>query len=103
MKKDRVIVEIERADEAKKVEETVKTGYIETAIENLVQWIGVEDDLADSYVRLATSTSDSSSQKAYRRLADESESVSIQLSDLLKSFDALNAARVRRIELLDGL
>jgi len=62
VKRERVIVEFEGAKEAKKVEETVKTGYVETAIESLIQWMAVEDDLADSYEELAKSASAAASQ-----------------------------------------
>jgi uncharacterized protein Smg (DUF494 family) len=103
MKRERVIVEFEGAKEAKKVEETVKTGYVETAIESLVQWMAVEDDLADSYEELAKSHKDAASQKVYRQLHEESNSVSAKLSGLVRSLEALDAAQVHRIEMLRDL
>jgi rubrerythrin len=103
MKRERVIVEFEGAREAKKVEETVKTGYVETAIESLIQWMAVEDDLADSYEELAKSDKDPASQKVFRQLHEESKSVSSKLAGLVRSMEALDAAQVHRIEMLADL
>ena len=103
MKRERVIVEFEGAKEAKKVEETVKTGYVETAIESLIQWMAVEDDLADSYEDLAKNAKDAASQKVYRQLHEESKAVSSKLSGLVRSLEALDAAQVHRIEMLGDI
>jgi rubrerythrin len=103
MKRERVIVEFEGAKEAKKVEESVKTGYVETAIESLIQWMAVEDDLADSYEELAKSAKDPASQKVFRQLHEESKSVSSKLTGIVRSMEALDAEQVHRIELLGGL
>jgi len=103
VKRERVLVEFEGAKEAKKVEESVKTGYVETAIESLIQWMAVEDDLADSYEELAKNAKDPASQKVFRQLHEESRSVSSKLSGLVRSMEALDAAQVHRIELLGSL
>ena len=50
MKRARVLKEFDSIDDAKKVEETVKTGYAETSIESLLHWAAVEEDLAESYL-----------------------------------------------------
>lgn len=103
MKRERVIVEFEGAKEAKKVEETVKTGYVETAVESLIQWMAVEDDLTDSYEELAKKSKDAASQKVFRQLHEESKSVSAKLAGLVRSMEALDAAQVHRIEMLGDL
>ena len=103
MKRERVIVEFQGAREAKKVEETVKTGYVETAIESLIQWMAVEDDLADSYEELAKSHKDAATRKVFGQLHEESKSVSAKLAGLIRSMEALDAAQVHRIEMLGDL
>ena len=103
MKRERVLVEFEGAKEAKKVEESVKTGYVETAVESLIQWMAVEDDLADSYEELAKNSKDAASQKVFRQLHEESKSVSAKLTGLVRSMEALDAAQVHRIEMLGDL
>lgn len=96
-------MEFETPEDARKIEETVKTGYAESSIETLLQWIAVEEDLADNYGRLSEASSDGSRKGAYTQLRDESKSNIGELARLLKDIEALDRARVRRIELLTGL
>jgi hypothetical protein len=103
MTRNRVIVEFNSTGDAKKVEETVKTGYAETSIENLVHWVAVEEDLVDSYGRLAESTKDPASKAAFRKLQEESTNNIKELSGILRSLEGLDRARIRRIELLEDL
>jgi hypothetical protein len=103
MARNRVIVEFDTANDAKKVEETVKTGYAEPSIESLFQWIAVEEDLEETYGRLSESSSVQKERSAFRELREESKTNVAELSRLLKSFEALDNARVRRIEVLAGL
>ena len=91
------------AEEAKKVEETVKTGYLEVTIDTLINWIGVEDDLANSYEGLASKAQTPAAKAAYRRLCDESRKNIEQLTGLQKSLESLDRARVQRLKLLESL
>ncbi len=99
----RVIVELTSTGDARKVEESVKTGYAETSIENLVQWLAVEEDLAESYARLAAGSKEAAARRAYQKLQEESRSNAAELAKMLKSLEALDRARIRRIELLSDL
>ncbi|MDE1857546.1 MAG: hypothetical protein KGI26_00565 [Thaumarchaeota archaeon] len=101
--KNRVLTEFDSTVDAKKVEETVKTGYIDTTVENLVQWCAVEDDLADTYGRLADAAKGQAEKAAFKQLRDESERNKAELSKLLKVVEELDRARVGRIERLAGL
>jgi hypothetical protein len=101
--KERLITEVNTAEEAKKVEETVKTGYLEVTIDTLINWIGVEDDLANSYEGLASKAQTPAAKAAYRRLCDESRKNIEQLTGLQKSFESLDRARVQRLKLLESL
>jgi hypothetical protein len=103
MSHNRVIVELDSPSDAKKVEETVKTGFTETSIETLTQWMAVEDDLAESYGRLSQIAKDSASREVFRKLQGESRTNISELSKLLKSLEELDRARVKRVEMLDGL
>jgi len=103
MTKQRIISEVNSAGDAKKVEETVKTGYAETSIENLVRWAAVEEDLAESYGRLAGGSKTQERRDAFRSLQKESERNMVELSGLVEYLEGLDKARVKRIELLDGL
>lgn len=103
MTRNRVIVEFDSVDDAKKVEETVKTGYAETSIENLTQWLAVEEDLVDSYGRMAESAKNSKQRDAFKKLQGESKTNLSELARLLKSLEVLDKARIARIDLLSGL
>jgi hypothetical protein len=103
MKRERIISEVETVEEGKKVEETVKTGYIEPVIETIVNWIGVEEDLEGSYERMAAKQDSASRRGVFQRLAAESEANIVTLTELKKSFDALDKARIERIKQLVGV
>ena len=91
------------AEEAKRVEETVKTGYLETTIDTLINWIGVEDDLANSYGNLASKAQTSPARAAYTQLCEESKKNIEQLTGLQRSLESLDRARVQRLKLLTSL
>jgi hypothetical protein len=101
--KERLIVEVSTAKEAKNVEETVKTGYLDATIDTLTNWMGVEDDLADSYEGLADKAQTPAAKAAYRRLCDESKKSIEQLTEIQKSLEGLDKAQVQRLKLLAGL
>jgi hypothetical protein len=101
--KERLIAEVDSAEEAKKVEETVKTGYLEATIDTLVNWIGVESDLADSYESLASKAQTPAAREGYKRLCDESRKNIEQLTGLQRSLEGLDKAQVQRLKLLASL
>jgi hypothetical protein len=98
-----VIKEFSSVEDAKKVEETVKTGYVETSIESLVHWAAVEDDLAESYGLMAESSRESTSHDAFLLLQQESKRNTVELSGLVDYLEGLDKARIKRIEMLEGL
>ncbi len=103
MAKQRIISEVASAEDARKVEETVKTGYAETSIENLVNWAAVEEDLEESYGKLAESSESPAKKEAFRKLQEESRRNMVELTGLVEYLEGLDRARVKRIELLNGL
>ena len=103
MTRTRLLKEINSLEEAKKVEETVKTGYTETAIENLVYWAAAEEDLAESYGEMAQDSKNQAKRDAFIRLQEDSKRNMVEISGLVDYLKGLDDARVRRIELLKGL
>jgi len=99
----RIIKEFDSTEDAKKVEETIKTGYAETSIESLVQWAAVEEDLAETYARLADESREPKRHDAFLLLGEESKRNTTELLGLVEYLEGLDKARVRRIELLKGL
>ena len=100
MTRERIIAEVHTPQDAKKVEETVKTGYAETLIETLVDWMGVEEDLAISYETLASRPENSARKGAFEQLAKESRANIDRLTELREAFEDLDRKRVQRISLL---
>ncbi|HYC11812.1 MAG TPA: hypothetical protein VEC02_04035 [Nitrososphaerales archaeon] len=103
MKRERIIAEVETVSDARKVEETVKTGYVEALIETLVNWIGVEEDLVSSYERFASRQTNTQAKDVFQQLAKESGENVETLTDLKKSFEMLDKARISRIEQLSKM
>jgi len=103
MKRERIIAEVENVSDARKVEETVKTGYAEALIETLVNWIGVEEDLVSSYEQLASKQGNAQAKGVLQKLAKESDENIVSLNELKKSLEKLDRARVSRIEQLSQM
>jgi uncharacterized protein Smg (DUF494 family) len=101
--RSRLIKEFDTTEDAKKVEETVKTGYSETSIENLVHWAAVEEDLAESYRKMGEASESPARKNAFRQLHEESKRNMVELNGLVEYLEGLDRARVKRIELLGGL
>lgn len=101
--RQRILSEFTSAEDAKKVEETVKTGYAEPCIENLVHWAAVEEDLEESYGRLAKAAKTPQQESTFRQLQDESRRNVVELSGLTEYLEGLDRARVKRIEALSKL
>jgi hypothetical protein len=100
MKRDRIISDVE---DAKKLEETVKTGYAEVSIETLTNWIGVEEDLANSYDQLEAKEKSAERKSVFHQLGQDSRANVAKLSDLRRTLEALDKARVGRIDQLTDL
>ena len=102
MKRERIIADVENLEDARKVEETIKTGYIEASIETIVNWMGVEEDLASSYEKMGSGQSSPSKSATMRRLADESRANLTKLAELKNTFETMDRARIDRIKLVSG-
>jgi hypothetical protein len=98
LKRPRVIAEIDSFEQAKRVEETVKTGYAEATQEELVQWMAVEEDLIGSYRKMEAEANGKARRELAGKLRAESEENLISLAQILEKLKALDAQRARRIE-----
>jgi len=103
MKRERIIADVETVSDARKVEETVKTGYVEALIETLVNWIGVEEDLVSSYEHLAARQANAQAKAVFQQLAKESHENVGALTELKTSLEKLDKARISRIEQLSRM
>ena len=103
MTRARVIKDFDSTEDAKKVEETVKTGFAETSIESLVQWAAVEEDLAETYGRLSEESKVPERHDAFLQLREDSKRNMKELLGLVEYLEGLDKARTKRIETLKGL
>ena len=102
MKRDRIIRDIEGLEQATKVEETVNTGYCDTIKDNLAHWIAVEEDIVDSYSRMAAEAGDRYGKRLEGLVADSKETLST-LKGLMDSFESLSQRRASRIQAIREL
>jgi hypothetical protein len=98
-----MIVDIESMEQARRVEETVKSGYTEVVIESITQWIAVEEDLVSSYEKLAKSLKDEAGREAALKLCELSRKEVTALSGFLAKFEEIDKERKKRIQLVGGL
>ncbi len=103
MKRERVIKEIEDIDQAMKAEDTVKTGYIDLLTDYLTNWIAVEEDLSESYSKLAKKQTQTNTKKTLETLASESKENGRTLKKLLIEFEDLAEARTSRSKKLQQI
>lgn len=99
----RIIADIETMEQAERVEETIKTGYVEPIIENLVSWIAAEEDLSASYEKFSQSLPSSKEREMANRLHMLSSSDADVLRKRLEEFEGLDSEHKKRIQLVKKL
>lgn len=85
------------------MEQTIKTGYCDAIAENLLQWIAVEEDLANSYEKISERTEDRNLKKMIDEFAAESRNNTALLSSMLKSVEEFGIARDLREKQIEHL
>jgi hypothetical protein len=100
---ERVIADVGTSEEAKRVEETVKTGFSEVLVETVAHWIAVEEDLAESYEQLATRSEDPLKKEAYSTLGRQSTVAIEELKQILEKLEELDSERAGRVARLGAL
>ena len=90
-KSSRIIKDIESIDQAIKAEENVEGGYHKTIDEYLTYWMAVEEDVVESYTRLAETMQNTNVRKTLGQLIEDSkkhrkvlEHVSLTLKEIMK-------------------
>ena len=93
----RILSNISSLDDALKVEETMKSGYVEAIVENIVHWIGAEEDLADSYEEFSKNLTSAEEREAASQLHVLSSSNADILRKKLEEFEGINNEYRKRI------
>jgi hypothetical protein len=99
----RIIADIRTMEEAGRVEETIKSGYVDTIIENLVSWIAVEEDLSESYEKFSKSLPTAEERKMANELHVLSSSDADVLRKRLEEFEGFDNEYKKRIRLIKKL
>lgn len=103
MERTRIIADIKTMEQAERVEESIKSGYVETIIENLVNWIAVEEDLSESYEKFANSLPTSEERETANKISVLSSSDTDVLKKRLEEFEGLESEHRKRIQLVKKL
>ncbi|MEM3185677.1 MAG: hypothetical protein QXQ39_03215 [Conexivisphaerales archaeon] len=97
LKRSRLLADIDTMEKAERVETTIKTGYSEPILENIIQWIAVEEDLASSYEKMSSSLSSEESKKLAKKLAQDSKDIIQKLEELRSEFAIIDERQTERI------
>ena len=103
MGRQRILVDIENVGQARKIEETVESGYLEATIEHLLQWIAVEEDLISSYDNLSGKGGEGRRREIFSSFSRNSRENLKYLNDFLRLCEQMQKERRERLILLGGL
>jgi len=103
MERARILVDINTMEQAERVEESIRTGYVEAIIENLVNWIAVEEDLAESYEKFSNSLTSAKERETANKLLVLSSSDADILRMKLGEFEGFENEHKKRIQLVKKL
>jgi hypothetical protein len=100
---ERIIASIENIDQAIKVERDVLSGYQRVIEENISFWIAVEEDIVDSYTKMANRSQDLKLRTALTRLVEDSKEHIEVLGSIRESFRKIAADETRHGKMLEDL
>jgi hypothetical protein len=99
---ERIVPHIEDFDQAIKVERDVLSGYQRVIEENISYWIAVEEDIVDSYAKLA-GRSEGKVKDVLTRLMDDSKEQIEVLGSIRENFRKIAADAVIHGKMLEEL
>ena len=103
LERPRILVDIKTMDDARRVEEIIKIGYIQVALENISNWIRVEEDLSESYEKFSRLLSRPEERETANALHMLSSSDAEILRKKLMEFEGLNEESRKRINIVKKL
>ena len=89
MSRPRIIKKIENFEDAVKVETSVESGYHGVIDEHISYWIAVEEDVADSYSRIAESTDNPKVKTVLEKIVSDSRRHAQMLKTVLGTFESI--------------
>jgi rubrerythrin len=101
--RERIIKDIETLDQAVKAEKDVESGYHGVIDENISYWLAVEQDIVDSYTKLANQSEDKKAKSTLTKIVEDSENHIRMLTSIRKTFDKIMEDEHRHAKLLEEL
>jgi rubrerythrin len=101
--RQRIIKDIETLDQAVKAEKDVEIGYHGVIEENLTHWLAVEEDIIDSYTKLASQSDNKKIKTTLTKIVEDSKKHVRILTSIQKSFTTIMTDEQRHAKLLQDL
>jgi len=99
---ERIVPNIENLEQAIKVERDVLSGYQSVIEENISYWIAVEEDIVDSYTKMAD-RSESKLRTTLTRLVEDSKEQIEILRSIRENFRKIAAEEIKHGKMLEEL
>lgn len=101
--RERIIRDIVTVDQAIKAEKDVESGYHGVIEENLTYWLAVEEDIIESYTKLAKQTNNKKIKTTLTNIIEDSKKHIRMLTSIRKSFTKIINDEQRHAKLLEEL
>ena len=101
--RERIINDIETLDQAVKAEKDVEIGYHGVIEENLTHWLAVEEDIIESYTKLANQSDSKKIKNTLTKIVEDSKKHVRILTSIRKSFTTIMTDEQRHAKLLQDL
>ncbi len=102
-KRERIIKDVETLDQAVKAEKDVESGYHGVIEENISYWLAVEEDIIESYTKLAKKSRSSTVKTTLTKIVKDSENHVRILTSIRKSINRIMADEQRHAAMLQEL
>jgi rubrerythrin len=100
---ERIVPDIENFDQAIKVQRDVLSGYQQVIEENVSYWMAVEEDIVDSYTKMADRTENIKLRKSLASLIEDSKEHIEVLRSIRENFRKIAEDAVRHGKMLEEL
>ena len=101
--RERIITKIETLAHALKVERDVVSAYEGTVEENLSYWLGVEEDIADSFTKMMNAAENQRTKSALADFVTDTKHHIEALESIRESLKKILAEDQRHVRVLEGL
>jgi rubrerythrin len=101
--RERIIKDVETIDQAIKAEKDVESGYHGVIEENISYWLAVEEDIVESYTKLAKKSRSKTVKTTLSKIIKDSENHIRILTSIRKSINRIMTDEQRHAAMLQEL